>query len=99
MMSLNFRHASRVAALIGLIAGIPGLAAASTACPNPATGAFTGCYYNNQTLSGDPVFVRTDNQIDFYWGTAPRMPPCNRSISPPAGKAISHSARALTRFP
>jgi chitodextrinase len=68
MMSLNFRHASRVAALIGLIAGIPGLAAASTACPNPATGAFTGCYYNNQTLSGDPVFVRTDSQIDFYWG-------------------------------
>jgi chitodextrinase len=68
MMNSNYGHASRVAALIGMLAGIPGLAAASTACPAPATGAFMGCYYNNRTLSGDPVFVRTDNQIDFYWG-------------------------------
>jgi hypothetical protein len=38
------------------------------ACPGPATGAFTGCYYNNQTLSGDPTLIRTDAQINFDWG-------------------------------
>ena len=38
------------------------------ACPGPATGAFTGCYYNNQTLSGDPTVIRTDAQINFDWG-------------------------------
>jgi chitodextrinase len=37
-------------------------------CPPPATGAFTGCYFNNMTLSGNPVFVRTDPEINFYWG-------------------------------
>ena len=68
MMSPYVGHFSRVAVLIGMIVGVPSLAAASTVCPPPTTGAFTGCYYNNQTLSGDPVFVRTDNQIDFYWG-------------------------------
>jgi Subtilase family/PA14 domain/Carboxypeptidase regulatory-like domain len=37
-------------------------------CPGPATGAFTGCYYNNTDLAGNPVLVRTDNQINFSWG-------------------------------
>ena len=37
-------------------------------CPGPATGAFTGCYYANQTLSGDPTLIRTDAQINFDWG-------------------------------
>jgi chitodextrinase len=46
--------------------------AASTAsgCPGPAMGAFTGCYYNNTDLTGNPVLVRTDNQINFAWGSA-----------------------------
>ena len=70
MMNPYFSQASWAIALIGMVSGVPGFAAAPspTACPNPVTGAFTGCYYNNRTLSGDPVFVRTDNQIDFYWG-------------------------------
>ena len=34
-------------------------------CPAPASGAFTGCYYNNTSLSGSPVFVRQDSQINF----------------------------------
>ncbi|MBS1859721.1 MAG: hypothetical protein JST11_30395 [Acidobacteria bacterium] len=38
-------------------------------CPGPATGAFTGCYYNDLDLSGTPALVRTDNQINFDWGT------------------------------
>ena len=45
-------------------------AVSPTTCPAPATGAFTGCYYNNLDLSGNPVFIRTDNQINFTWGTA-----------------------------
>src|ERR1019366_206581 len=69
-MNPHFRHAFWVAALIGVPSGVPGFAAASSSitCPAPATGAFTGCYYNNMTLSGDPVFVRTDSQINFDWG-------------------------------
>jgi uncharacterized protein YkwD/chitodextrinase len=38
-------------------------------CPVPATGAFTGCYYNGITLSGNPVFTRADNAVNFDWGT------------------------------
>jgi chitodextrinase len=37
-------------------------------CSGPATNAFTGCYYANTALSGTPVLVRTDNQINFAWG-------------------------------
>jgi hypothetical protein len=33
----------------------------------PAINAFTGCYYPNIELSGNPVLIRTDNQIDFNW--------------------------------
>jgi chitodextrinase len=46
----------------------PGVSPPPGSCPPPATGAFTGCYYSNTTLSGNPAFVRTDNQINFYWG-------------------------------
>src|ERR1019366_9106771 len=52
------------------------------ACPAPATNAFTGCYYSNTTLSGNPVFVRTDSQINFDWGNhSPdaSLPPLNFS--------------------
>ena len=41
----------------------------TTACPAAATGAFTGCYYNNITLSGDPTVTKTDSQINFDWGS------------------------------
>jgi chitodextrinase len=53
------------------------------ACPGPATNAFTGCYYSNQTLSGNPAFVRTDSQINFYWGNSspnPSLPPLDFSV-------------------
>src|SRR5262249_51471186 len=29
-------------------------------CPAPSSNAFTGCYYNNINLSGNPVLVRND---------------------------------------
>ncbi len=41
--------------------------AAPGPCPVPATGAFTGCYYDNLDLSGEPVLVRTDAQLQFDW--------------------------------
>lgn len=52
-------------------------------CPAPALDAFTGCYYNNLTLSGAPVFTRTDSQINFDWGAgspAPSVTPGNFSV-------------------
>ncbi len=47
---------------------------AESACPAPASGAFTACYYLNTALSGDPVLARTDTKIDFDWGAAPPAP-------------------------
>jgi uncharacterized protein YkwD len=61
----------------------PPLPAAGGACPAPASGAFTGCYYSGIDLSGTPVFVRTDNQINFDWGgtpPAPSVPSDNYSV-------------------
>ena len=46
----------------------------ASSCPGPATNAFTGCYYANTTLSGAPVLVRTDNQINFAWGGSSPSP-------------------------
>ena len=34
-----------------------------------AAGAWTGKYFNNTSLSGDPVKVRNDNAINFDWGS------------------------------
>ena len=50
-------------------AGQPPTGPPSTACPEPATNAFTACYYNNTDLSGTPALVRTDDRIQFDWGT------------------------------
>jgi uncharacterized protein YkwD/chitodextrinase len=55
----------------------------SGSCPGPATGAFTGCYYNNITLSGNPAVVQTDPQINFDWAGGspdPSLTPRNFSI-------------------
>jgi len=43
-------------------------------CPGPAANAFTGCYYNNIGLTGSPVLVRTDNQINFNWMSSVPVP-------------------------
>ena len=45
----------------------PAPPAPPSACLGPATNAFTGCYFNNINLTGSPVLVRTDNQINFDW--------------------------------
>lgn len=55
----------------------------STTCSGPASNAFTGCYYPNTTLSGNPTLVRTDSQINFMWGNRspdPSLTPANFSI-------------------
>jgi hypothetical protein len=64
----NYSMASNVA-----WATTPALPAPS-ACPGPSTNAFTGCYYNNVTLTGNPVLVRTDSQIGFNWFYSPPVP-------------------------
>jgi hypothetical protein len=35
---------------------------------NPTDAGFTGQYYDNQTMSGLPVLVRKDANINFDWG-------------------------------
>ena len=47
----------------------PASANTGGSCPPPSSGAFTGCYYNNITLSGNPALIRTDGAINFDWGT------------------------------
>jgi len=50
----------------------------SGACPAPATGAFTGCYFNNTSLSGNPAATRTDAAINFLnWFIGPPAPGVN----------------------
>ena len=50
--------------------GTPGPAG----CPVPSTNAFTGCYYANTTLAGNPVFTRVDPIINFDWGSGTPHP-------------------------
>ena len=84
-MNQNFRYLLHSWLFVGLgmsLATLSHAAVFSGTCPAPASGAFTGCYYNNTTLSGNPVFVRTDSQIDFYWGNGSpdnSLPPLNFS--------------------
>ena len=39
------------------------------ATPTPTPSLWRGEYFNNQTLSGAPVLVRNEPEIDFQWGT------------------------------
>jgi hypothetical protein len=41
-----------------------------TPTPTPVISGWRGEYFNNQTLSGTPVLVRDDPEINFTWGTA-----------------------------
>ena len=66
--------ANQSAASNSLQVVIPASSLSTGACPGPANGAFTGCYFNNINLTGQPVLVRTDSQIDFDWGTGPVSP-------------------------
>ena len=48
-----------------------------------SNGVFTGSYFNNATLSGTPVLTRTDNTINFDWGSGspdPSVPADNFSV-------------------
>src|SRR5271166_2990465 len=82
-MKRYFGHVLCVAALIGVPSSVRAFGTASVTCPPPATGAFTGCYYDNMTLSGNPAFARTDSQINFYWGNGspdPSLPGLDFSV-------------------
>ncbi len=61
--------------LIALAALAPAAGAAPPTMP-PADGYLGGCtgeYFNNITLAGSPVMVRTDGAVNFFWpeGTSP----------------------------
>ncbi len=64
-------------------------APSSNSC-TPASGAFTGCYYNNAGLAGMPALIRTDNQINFDWRFAP---------PDPSLPAVNYSVRWQGNFP
>ncbi|MCP4074246.1 MAG: hypothetical protein GY742_21355, partial [Hyphomicrobiales bacterium] len=36
--------------------------------------AFTGFYFNNENLTGDPAWFNTDDEIDFQWGESSPKP-------------------------
>jgi hypothetical protein len=48
--------------------------ATSTPLPPLIITGWLGQYYNNILLTGDPVLVRNDNDIDFDWGSHSPMP-------------------------
>lgn len=45
--------------------------------PAPAADHWQGQYFNNMTLSGTPVFVRADPEINFNWKTGSPWPTVN----------------------
>lgn len=54
---------------IGLVMLMLLLAAPAAASPvEQTTTAWTGAYFANPNLQGDPAFVRDDSKIDFVWG-------------------------------
>jgi hypothetical protein len=61
----------RIFPIIGLIGclmvSVPSVRAAPTA---QSTTAWTGTYFSNPNLQGNPVFIRQDANVDFNWGTA-----------------------------
>lgn len=82
-MSTRFLTIAAGACLALLLADATYAQQSSGACPGPANNAFAGCYYNNQTLSGDPTLIRTDAQINFDWGNHspdPSLQPENFSV-------------------
>jgi hypothetical protein len=63
-------HFALFAVSVGLAAGLATQASAIPVQAAPLGDYVTGCsgqYYNNTTLTGSPVFVRTDPAINFYW--------------------------------
>lgn len=69
---------------IGLLGMPASVAATSPALMPPADGFLAGCtgeYFNNTTLSGSPVLVRTDGSINFTWG---------QGVSPGPGVAVDN---------
>jgi uncharacterized protein YkwD/chitodextrinase len=74
----NYSNASNTAQVVTPAPPSPG-----GGCPAPAGNAFTGCYYNNTTMSGAPVLIRTDAQVNFDWfykGPDPSVTPDNFSV-------------------
>jgi hypothetical protein len=52
-----------------LLASLNGAAPAMAAPPAQTASAWTGFYFSNMNLQGNPAFVRDDSNIDFVWGS------------------------------
>jgi hypothetical protein len=50
------------------------VARVSWAAASPPITNWRGAYFNNKTLSGSPVLVRDDAQVNFQWGTGSPAP-------------------------
>lgn len=67
---MELRPFLRSASLTALAALLLSLATLVQAAPlTQTTSAWTGAYYANRNLQGDPVLVRNDPTIDFSWGS------------------------------
>ncbi|MCB0196571.1 MAG: hypothetical protein KDJ65_31755 [Anaerolineae bacterium] len=54
------------------------LPTANPTLPAPSSGSWRGEYYDNLSLEGEPVLVRDDPALDFFWGAdspGPNVPP------------------------
>lgn len=72
-----------LATLVGLIASATGATSISAAPTAQQSSAWTGFYFNNMYLQGNPVFTRDDPYIDFnwgYWGPGGGIPGTNFSV-------------------
>jgi len=74
-----YDQAGNISALSNTVQATTPASPVSTTCAAPATGAFTGCYYNNITLTGTPALTRTDSQINFDWTWSSPDPAVNYS--------------------
>jgi beta-glucosidase len=73
--NVSVKYAQGASSTSGQLPAVP----SSAFTPSSGTGpGLTGQYYNNMTLTGDPVLTRTDPNVDFSWGA-------NSAVSPGTG--------------
>ncbi len=73
-MKTRIRRMARLAVVFALI-----LSFVLPAVPAAAQGYWYGEYFNNISLTGTPVVVRTDNALDFDWGFGSPAPGVNQN--------------------
>src|SRR4030042_213334 len=70
----------RISILLNLILALVLTGAALAQGPNPPQGSYPtwqASYYNNKTLSGSPVLVRNESDLNSDWGSSSPDPSVN----------------------